>query len=361
MAISPLKLQQRLAEGGRIRLGEVKTTGSGKSFPSKLDKFRFTSADKHLLELVAAEYGGEVQEWTPANGGASQWEVYSDRSSVPVIIYPNSISQHMELWSGGGCQRRCDGIRESITDVPCICAAEDRELCKPTTRLSVMLAEIQGTGVWRLESKGWNAAAELPMTAEFLAQTGGYIPADLSLKAVRQISDGKTKDFMVPALAVRGVTPAQLLAGGGASPVAAVGQGSAPALGAAAPALGAGGRNWLAEAQAAVDVDTVRDIWNDAGAAGALDDSLKAALTARGEALKAADVEIVDGQLEDSPGGEVDELWGKVMAEAGRVGWTTSKVKDEFARVNGGLFSDDADAEQLVDFLALLAEIADAA
>ncbi|HSW42517.1 MAG TPA: hypothetical protein VLM76_08415, partial [Patescibacteria group bacterium] len=185
-----LTLQRRLRELGRIRTG-VKVAGSnGKSRPAKLETFRLTSASRDLLEAAAAIYDGEVRAWPDGDG----WELVTAVDALDIVIPPgNSMTQFYELWSGGGCQRRCDGVTELLTMEPCVCPADqderrtlaaDGRACKPTTRLNVILPLVPDMGVWRLESHGYYAAVELAGTADFLARAtaeGRLIPARLRL------------------------------------------------------------------------------------------------------------------------------------------------------------------------------------
>lgn len=213
--ISPRMIQARLAEVGRIRLGERRFRGpeDTKGYPAKLNTLRFTSPSQPLLERVAALYGGDVEPYIPLGGGAAQWAVTTPISRVPVIIPPRPYSQYMETWSRGGCLRRCTGETELKTGKPCLCLAEDRQSCDPYTRMSLMLRDVPGLGVWRLESHGWNAAAELPDMLEFLARAGRYVSAELYLKPWRQLVDGETRDFIVPGLQIEDLTPGQLANG----------------------------------------------------------------------------------------------------------------------------------------------------
>lgn len=198
-----LNLQRRLHERGRIRTGKKVATSGGSQRPEKLAHFRFTSADRHALDQAAALWGGEVTAWDAPAG--KQWEVFSECDDIPVVVPPADFgfSQFMELWSGGGCQRRCDGDTEQITGGACLCTAEDQQVCKPTTRLSVILPDIPGLGLWRLESHGWNAAAELAGTLDLIMPAGGagrLLPARLRLQQRSAIVDGKTSRFAVPVL-----------------------------------------------------------------------------------------------------------------------------------------------------------------
>lgn len=345
--INAITLQRRLVEVGRIRLGQVVPTSNGKTRPEKLSTFRFTSPDRLLMERVAAAYGGTVQAWTPANGGASAWEVLTDVAAVPVLVPPQSITQWMECWAGGGATRRCDGETEVLSDSPCLCAAAENMECKPTTRLSVLLRDIEGLGSFRLESKGWNAAAELPGMAELLARAGGYVQARLYLKAVRQVTGGQTRDFMVPALAVDNITPAQLLSGqhdlalAAAPPVAAIG-GEMPAIG-AAPAP-----NYYEQAAATDSLDEVRAIFRAAQGAGHMTPELTTYLKLRAAALTP--------RAEHEQANDTDLMWMQVVSAAPE-DWTTTELHAAFAEFNGGVSASAASAHEMRQFAEHLEQV----
>jgi hypothetical protein len=197
-----IDIQYRLREIGRIRTGDQVPTNSGKMRPNKLDHFRLTSHSRDLMESVAGLYGGAVQEWN------DQWEVYVGADTLDIVIPPaNALSQTYELWQAGGCKRRCDGQVEQLSDKPCLCDPDSRE-CKPITRLKVMFPRVAGLGVWRLESGGYNAAAELGGLADILAHAsaqGIHLPAVLRLEqreTKRPGPDGKTvtRKFAVPVI-----------------------------------------------------------------------------------------------------------------------------------------------------------------
>ena len=203
-----IDLQRRLREVGRIRLGEQVRNKSGNgTHPAKLEKFRFTSADKYAIDLVAKAYGGEVQPWAGAAVG-TQWELYTDSTNLDVLVPPVDLAfgQWMELWSGGGCLRRCDRQINIIDDSPCACDPDLPE-CKPTTHLGVILTGVDGIGIWRLSSHGWAAATELNGAIEVLRvvqNRGAMVPARLLLEQRQQkkIVSGKpeTFNFAVPVL-----------------------------------------------------------------------------------------------------------------------------------------------------------------
>lgn len=232
-----ITMQRRLREVGRIRLGEQVSAGvyqSGprkgqpKSKPVKLTTFRLTSRDRGIIEVAAQRYGGEVREWSAPDG--TQWEVITNAAEMPVVVPPGDMafSQWYELWSAGGCRRRCDGVNDVFNDTGCSCDPDNRE-CNTTTRLNVMLPEVPGFGLWRLESHGYYAAVELAGVVEMCrraSSAGHMLPARLRLEQ-RQVkrfgSNGKpqTQNFAVPALDLD-VSVGQLgqLLAGSSTPVA---------------------------------------------------------------------------------------------------------------------------------------------
>lgn len=215
-----LDLQRSIHECGRIRIGQQVATSNGRSRPAKLSTFRLTSADRARLDAAAEMWGGTVRPWEAPAG--PQWEVVTESDSLSVVVPPSDIafSQFYELWSAGGCQRRCDGVTESITDRPCLCDPDKRQ-CQIHSRLSVMLADLPGLGVWRIDTSGYYAAVELSGAVEVMRAAAGrglLLPARLRLEqrqVKRQGADGKpqTRNFAVPVLDVQ-ITPAQLLSGG---------------------------------------------------------------------------------------------------------------------------------------------------
>ena len=205
-------IQIRMRELGRIRTGNQVAAGNGRKRPAKLETFRLTSGSKDLMEAAAVVYGGEVVAWESPAG--RQWELITKTDVLSIIIPPGqALSQWYELWSGGGCQRRCDGEVETLSDQPCLCPADrterrelanDGQACKPTTRLNVLLPELPDLGMFRLESHGYYAAVELAGTAQFLSMasaSGMNIPAKLRLEQREKKVPGKpTNRYAVPVI-----------------------------------------------------------------------------------------------------------------------------------------------------------------
>lgn len=397
-----LDLQKRARELGRIRLGQKAANGA----PQKLDRFRFTGHSQALLTKIAELYGGDVAQWTPA-GGTQQWEVVSNTARVPIMVPPQPVSQWYEFWTRAGCQHRCDGRTNVLTDEPC--DPEDPKhleaIKKPTTRLNVVLRDVEGIGVWRVETHGFNAAIELPDVAEFLAQAGGYVNGWLSLEqrtSIEQTDSGpKTRHYMVPIIEVD-VTPAQLMAGHGrvAAPALAGGPvGSTPALAAAGP-------DYVALAAEVETTEALGDLWRKANAAGHLTQGLSEFFIRRADEIKSASVSPKDGE-EGSVGGssspdthgvaagaqgeedgrvdsrfesgassptppgepdadgvvdaeivddgpEADTIWQQIVAASGEHGMTLSDLRDDFAATMGGVTADSASTAELRQYLEVL-------
>lgn len=392
-----LDIQKRARELGRIRLGQqqafTRRDGSEGTKPVKLDRFRLTSASKALLDKVAELYGGDVNEWTPP-GGSPQWEVITSSARLPIMVPPQPVTQWYEFWTRAGCQHRCDGKHNVLTDEPCDLDEQitvgrqtvnphAEALRKPTTRLNVVLRDVEGIGVWRVETHGWNAAVELPDVAEFLAQAGGYVNGWLALEQRTSIGQNaqtgapETRHFMVPIIEID-VTPAQLMAGHGR--VAAPALTGGPVT--SAPALAAAGPDYVALAAESTDAEQVRDIWRQANAAGHMTQGLNDHLVKRagelpepaGAAIEpptaesapapaqqpvdedgAVEAEIVpDSPRAAEPEEDADTIWNRIVTEAGRQGMTLADVQDHFAQVMQGVTADSASAGELQHYLTQL-------
>lgn len=212
-----IELQRRLAPAGRIRIGQQVESRSGKKHPAALETFRLTSPDRARIAEAAKLYGGAVTTWQSPSG-RDDFEVITKADRLPVLVPPSALafSQWMEQWVSGGCKRRCDTVTEQISDQPCLCNPES-PACEPTTRLSLLLSEIRGMGLWRLDTTGWYAARELQGAVDILSlaagKGGSMLPATLRLDR-REIKrpDEPLKRFAVPVLDID-ITPAQLMLG----------------------------------------------------------------------------------------------------------------------------------------------------
>ncbi|MFD3741099.1 hypothetical protein [Streptomyces sp. NPDC058629] len=300
-----LNIQRRAAEHGRLRTGY--TQGNR---PVKSATWVVTSHSEEHVRKAAELWGGTPETWKPLNSTTSQWRVITKASSIEALITPGDpLNQYNELWSAGGCQRRCDGQTELLSRQRCICLAQFGEdwhqqrkgtVCSATSRFNVMLPDLSGMGMWRAETHSFYAAAEWGgMVDMVLAGTDGkgFMPVTLRIEPRQVVRDGKTKKFPVVVVELRGVTPRQALAGPMSTAMALDPSGTR-----AVAALEAPRPDYLALAAGALTVDDVGDVYRDANAAGHLNDELVAALSKRAEELKA------EAAKEDSSGGSTEQV-----------------------------------------------------
>lgn len=223
-SIVPLAdLDTRPPEAGRIRLGE-KTAKAMRA----LETFRFTSQHEDLIEALAQKYGGTPSRWNePKARVKNQWQVTTQTAEIDVFLPLGGLSTWYEMWGGGGCLRRCNGVTVEVpqvtpdgaelTTAPCICVAKNVLECRPYTRMNVLIPDIPFRGTWRLETKGWNAAKELPGMYQMISQLaagGSLVDAKLKLEQRSSIANGKKSNFVVPTLTMS-TTPHEMLEGGG--------------------------------------------------------------------------------------------------------------------------------------------------
>lgn len=197
-----IDLQKRLRQIGTVRYGEL-VSRNGKTFPSTRATWRATTSDEMVARQVAELFGGTVTDWDSKS--AERFVVDTDTNRLPIAVVPgHALSQFYELWSGGGCKRRCDGVDEMISGGACVCDPEQRE-CKPTTRFSFVLRGIDALGLFRLNTTGYYAAVELAGAVEFLevaTARGEVLPGWLRIEERRVVRDAQTKVFKVPVLDV---------------------------------------------------------------------------------------------------------------------------------------------------------------
>lgn len=157
---------------------------------TKLDGWRFSSANKAAIEKIAATYGGQVIPW-PERG---QWEVFTTSATISVVVSHDSAEEDYELYDGQTLTRLCDGclcrhievLREDPTKpkkatgaidhgvVPCLCAEATELICLKSTALRVMLPCTNDITKWRLETKGEIANKELFAFCSMLERQGLY-------------------------------------------------------------------------------------------------------------------------------------------------------------------------------------------
>ena len=306
-----LNIQRKAAEHGRLRTGY--TQGNR---PMRSPNWVITSHSEEHVRAAAELWGGTAETWKPLNSTIEQWRVITKTATIEALITPGDpLNQYNELWSGGGCQRRCNGQTELLSQQACICAAQFGEdwhqqrkgtVCSTTSRLNVMLPDLSGMGMWRAETHSFYAASEWGgMVDMVLAGTDGrgFVPVNLRIEPRQVVRDGKTKKFPVVVVELRGVTPRQALAGPMTAAVALD-----PAPGGAVAAIEAPRPDYLAEAEGSLTSDDVRDVWRRARAVGHVDpkgrDELSKQLMAIAERMDAeasstSDDEPLEAELVD--------------------------------------------------------------
>jgi hypothetical protein len=356
-----LTLQRQIRELGRLRTGLMDGNR-----PVRSGTWVISSHSEDYVRAAATVWGGTPEKWQPQGNGAAQWRVVTTASVIDAILPPGDpLSQSLELWNRGGCARRCDGITENLSDSPCLCRAQFGDdfheqragtVCSMTTRLNVMLPEMPDFGVWRAETHSYYAANELAGSVDTIRGLVGpqaMVPVRLRIEQRTRVAEGKTKQFPVVVLELRGVTSGQLLAGGEGLQQA-VAAGTPQAIGGEQRAAIEAGPvpDYLGAAKAAPTLADWRKVWEKAREHGHLTDELKAQLTPIGEALASRQQEQAAAALAE-PVGDPDELWMQIVSKTPD-GWTTPFLEEDFAQWSEGTLPADATAEQLAGYLAEL-------
>ena len=331
-----LNIQRRAAEHGRLRTGY--THGNR---PVRSATWVITSHSEEHVRTAAELWGGTPEPWKPLNSTIDQWRVITQAASIEALITPGDpLNQYNEMWSAGGCQRRCDGQTELLTRQPCICARQFGDdwhqqpkgrVCSATSRLNVMLPDLTGMGMWRAETHSFYAASEWGgMVDMVLAGTDGrgFVPVNLRIEPRQVVREGKTKKFPVVVVELRGVTPRQALTG----PLSAAAALDPTGSRAVAAIEAAPGRDWVAEAQGSLTSDDVRDLWMEAQTAGAVHpkgtDALSKQLMAIAATKDAGQDESGDEQGPDEDGAYPVE----VVEDSESAGWPTVAAPGSGAR-----------------------------
>jgi hypothetical protein len=302
-------IQRQARELGRLRTGTFNPeAGKGKGAPQRSKTWIVTSPYENQVEAAAELWGGTPEKWQPQGNGAPQMRVITDAAVIEAILPPGDpVDQSYETWSKGGVQRRCNGTSEAISGQPCICRATwgdefyevaKDDACKMTTRLNVILPQMPDMGVFRVETHSFYSANEIAASVDIIRAAVGenrLVPVNLRIEPRTRVAQGKTKHFPVIVVEIRGVTSGELLA----ATMAAKGE-----LGGARAAIEAARPDYLALAQDATTAAEVTAIWNQALAAGHLDDELKAKLSPIGIALRAAEQKSAQEAAEEQPAAE---------------------------------------------------------
>lgn len=393
-------LQPRLAQVGVIRLGRQLMSKNNRPYPAKLETFRITSPSRPIVDRIAELFGGEVKPWDSGKG--PQFEVITTVKEFAVLVPPQFVDPNYELWGNGYCSRRCDGVTERIRQAACLCTAEFGErftktapagkACKPTTRLSLMIADLLSLGTFKLESHGWNAAQELPTLVNAMRNASAPIPGRLEIQArddktfdptKAQAEQVASRNYGVPVLHIDFVTPAQAysnqlesaarkaLGGSGTSDRPALESKPAPAPAAVNTVPAKSSADWIAEIKAttsAANLDALKGRMRTAGVgdkgvvdawivrAGELTPKAAEKSAPAGKPEPAA-TEVIDAVIVDAetPAMSGAQAWQAALQFAGTQGWNRSQLADRFmAQYNIDYRADAATDELLVEFLGLL-------
>lgn len=270
-----LTMKRQAAELGRIRTGTTEPSSKGGTRPARSQHFILTSHSRAYIETAAALYGGDVEPWTPNGQRISQFRVITKTSELLAVLPTGDpLSQSYEMWTGGGCARRCDGQTEQITRTPCVCLARYGEdwhrlgpdtVCRPTSRINVMLPDMPDVGVWRLETHSYYAADVLAGVMDTVLQaTEGrkLMPVRMWIEQRKVVREGKTKQFPV-VMVVPNVQRLRQALTGGISTAAALEQSSLER-----PAIEAPRPGYVAEARQCRTPAEVLAVYGRARAAG---------------------------------------------------------------------------------------------
>ncbi|MFI9012633.1 hypothetical protein ACIGZI_01205 [Streptomyces griseus] len=272
--------KREAAELGRIRTGYSRPNPNPDKgpIPVKSKTFVLTSHSREYVEQAAKLYGGRAEQWTPQRSSIAQWRVITEAPELKAILPAGDpLHQYNEMWGGGGCERRCDGVTELLKGVPCVCLAKygerwyersARQVCKPTSRIGVFLPDMPDLGVWRLETKSHYAADVLAGGLDTVLQATegkGLMPVRMWIEQRTRVVDGETKQFQV-VMVVPSLPKLRHALSGPISTAAALDPASLDR-----PAIEAGPAvvpDYAAEARMCQTVEDARAVWRRANVAG---------------------------------------------------------------------------------------------
>jgi hypothetical protein len=399
-----LTLQRQARELGRLRAGLTATaTRNGReiTYPTSSKTWILTTHQRDYLEVAAELWGGTVEEWEPQGGGPKAWRLITEAEAIDAILPPGDpLSQHYELWSKGGCQRRCDGETELSSGKPCVCLAafgpdfhqqKQGTVCDIHSRLNVILPDLPDIGVWRAETKGYWAANRIAAAVDLIkAQVGpqALIPVRLRIEPKKRVKDGRTSLFTEIVLEIRGgITFGQILSGR-VPAMAAVGAADRPAIGdaerpaiTAGPAVngnngnsgGAGGERLTAEQAlkfiaACINQQQLEMVKEDCQRANLRDKAVLDAWRAKSQELanqKAAqanqaelaqvqqDAAALTAAVDAEAEPDADLVWMQINGYAGKHGWNAEELEQRVI-AHLGKPSSDANGFELARFLEAL-------
>lgn len=194
---------------GKFHSGRMGEDGN----PETLSEWKVTTGDPVVAEAIAQIYGGEPLETDSTSENFI--EVFTDRSSVPVILDgPDSIYVDMKQWNRGKLVHHCDGSsflshpsRDELIGQPCGCPAlfaERKQLARdymgpsPSIEITFRLADDPELGKFKFRTGSWVMAAVLHEYGNALDNIPGEALAELTLTPVEfKAKNGPRKGQMV--------------------------------------------------------------------------------------------------------------------------------------------------------------------
>ena len=364
-----LTLQTQARELGRLRIGWLDKSGE-KVRPRRSDTWIVTSHSEDYVRSAAEHWGGTPEKWTPEGSQVAQWRVITESTVMDAILPPGDpLKQFFEKWNRGGCERRCDGETEMLSDQPCICRArygdafheEDlRNVCRITSRLNVVLPQMPDIGAWRLETHSYYAAAELAAHVDLIrASTGGQyaLPVRLRIEKRDRMVQGEARHYSVPVVELRGVTAGQIMSGSVGPSVDELSASAHPAITGSLPVPDEPSPSASAKLTAERVIKMaakcknpaqVNALWTDAQADGVLTAEVKEVLKARGIELGGTPKDRRGNNPAKPQDPSSDQLWQQILATGP---FDTIKEVGEAFWAFAGKGAEDATAQELASFL----------
>jgi hypothetical protein len=202
----------RLPRAGKIRLGEQTTNANGTLYPRALGHFTAREDESGITSAAAA---------------AAFHAIYGDApTEIQVVLVGETPDDNLEgahrlYGTGGKLKRRCDGdtcatrTATGWQQAPCACAAmpptvtkrgrevRNPELCALTYSLQVLLPDVDGIGVWQIDTGSRISVEKIAGALRLFAQIYGSLSglaATLRLVPVTVAPEGiglKTFQFIL--------------------------------------------------------------------------------------------------------------------------------------------------------------------
>ena len=161
----------------------ARRTGRPQDAPGRLDTFRFTTGSRYIADAIAELYGGRSATWDTRPVRGHHHRVRDQFVTVPPR--DQVISQWYEMWTAGGlpsaaatrsasrsaAARACartpktptndDEVANAAAQRARLAKLNPPQACKLVTRINVMIPDLPGLGVFRLDTHSFYAAVEI--------------------------------------------------------------------------------------------------------------------------------------------------------------------------------------------------------